>query len=390
MDEKPPVSLPEEDYLKVIDIIRRLQACRDKSDLRNCLQQHLMPLIQVPTCGYAWADVSVAWKGMVKPAQTIDLIGIPPSKWPTIDKLHSYLTSLFKIAFETNRSVIAFDVDIPREEFQKDIKRFADDHPDLQTTGFYGVFDFSDFKTSLTVMDRENHIVAGFQRYSPNDKPFTLREIRLMELLRPGLFHVVKRVAIQEQLQTYRKLTEALAENEVPCALVREDGRVLFRNPAFHAMASVEPGNILPKELKDVFEQQVDLLNPDRRPESSAPPLAFYNSPDAVYRLSVTQLHPSGNEEAESAWLVRLHPADDPYTLMNLNLQKAGLTPREVEVAILIGDGLEDSDIAQRLFIAPNTLKNHLKSIYKKLDVHSRTQLAAPLRPSTEEGGRRT
>ncbi len=268
---------------------------------------------------------------------------------------------------------------------QDDLKRFTDDHPDAQTTNFFGSFDISDFKATMAVMDRENHIVAGFQRYSPNDKTFTLREVRLMELLRPSLFHVIKRVAIQEQLQTYKILTEALAENAVPCALVREDGRVLFRNPAFHALASVEPGNILSKELRDVFEQQIDLLNPDHKPESSAPPLAFYQHLETVYRLSVTQLHPSGNEETDSAWLVRLHSADDPYTLLNRKLQQSGLTPREVEIAILAGDGIEDTDIAERLFISPNTLKNHLKSIHKKLDVHSRTQLVAQLRPSPDK-----
>jgi DNA-binding CsgD family transcriptional regulator len=199
------------------------------------------------------------------------------------------------------------------------------------------------------------------------------------------LFHVIKRVAIQEELQTFKMLTEVLAKNEVPCALVREDGRVFFRNPAFQTEVPVEPGNILPKDMRDLVEQQIALLNLDHKPETSTPPLAFYQASGAMFRLDITQLHPSGNEEAEDAWLVRLNPADDPYTLLNRKLQRVNLTPREVEVTILAGDGLEDLDIAQRLFIAPQTVKNHLKSIYKKLDVHSRTQLAARLRPSLEE-----
>ncbi len=115
MDAKAKTLLPEADYLKIIDIISRMQACRDKSDLRNCLQQYLMPLIQTQTGGYAWADVSVVWKGMVKPAQTIDIIGVPSSQWPWINKLHSYMASFYKFALEANRSVVVHDVDIPRE-----------------------------------------------------------------------------------------------------------------------------------------------------------------------------------------------------------------------------------------------------------------------------------
>ena len=382
MDSKVKTSLSEKDYLKVIDIIHRLKDCRNKGDLRNCLKEHLMPLIQVETFGYAWADVRIIWGGMVRSPQTIDAFGVPSSKWPMINIMHTYLTSFHQFAQEANRSVVAHDVDIPREETQKDLKRFADDHPDIQTKGFFGPYDFSDIKNWLTTFDRENHIVAGFHRYSPNDKPFTRREIRLMELLRPSLFHVIKRVVIQEELQTYKMLTEVLAKNEVPCALVREDGRVLFRNPAFQSEVPVEPGNILPKEFRDVFEQQTALLNPDHKPETAVPPLAFYQASDAMFRLDITQLHPSGNEEAEEAWLVRLHPTDDPYSLLNRKLQLANLTPREVEVAILVGDGLKDADIAQRLFISPQTVKNHLKSIYKKLEVHSRTQLTASLKSS--------
>jgi LuxR family maltose regulon positive regulatory protein len=40
----------------------------------------------------------------------------------------------------------------------------------------------------------------------------------------------------------------------------------------------------------------------------------------------------------------------------------------------LLAAGLSNREIAQTLVIAVSTVKNHLKSIYGKLDVHSRTQ----------------
>jgi len=49
------------------------------------------------------------------------------------------------------------------------------------------------------------------------------------------------------------------------------------------------------------------------------------------------------------------------------------LTERELEVLELLVQGLSNSEIAGRLGVSPNTVKNHLRSIYSKLDVSTRT-----------------
>jgi LuxR family maltose regulon positive regulatory protein len=50
------------------------------------------------------------------------------------------------------------------------------------------------------------------------------------------------------------------------------------------------------------------------------------------------------------------------------------LTDRELEVLRVLAEGLSNKEIAARLVVAPSTIKQHLKHIYGKLDVHSRTQ----------------
>lgn len=51
------------------------------------------------------------------------------------------------------------------------------------------------------------------------------------------------------------------------------------------------------------------------------------------------------------------------------------LSDREAEVVLLILRGLATKEIARALGISPYTVNDHLKSIYRKLDVHTKTQV---------------
>lgn len=50
------------------------------------------------------------------------------------------------------------------------------------------------------------------------------------------------------------------------------------------------------------------------------------------------------------------------------------ITKREEEVLQLVADGLSTQEVAERLYISLKTVKNHLASIYQKLDSRDRTQ----------------
>ncbi|MDH5490726.1 MAG: response regulator transcription factor [Myxococcales bacterium] len=55
--------------------------------------------------------------------------------------------------------------------------------------------------------------------------------------------------------------------------------------------------------------------------------------------------------------------------------ERSQLSRREREVVQRLADGLSTSEAAKALFVSPHTLRNHLKSIYRKLGVHSRVEL---------------
>jgi DNA-binding CsgD family transcriptional regulator len=56
------------------------------------------------------------------------------------------------------------------------------------------------------------------------------------------------------------------------------------------------------------------------------------------------------------------------------------LTEREKQVAAHVAAGLRVAGVAQELGLADNTVRNHLKQVFSKLDVHSQTELVAFVR----------
>jgi DNA-binding CsgD family transcriptional regulator len=60
-------------------------------------------------------------------------------------------------------------------------------------------------------------------------------------------------------------------------------------------------------------------------------------------------------------------------------LDLPSLSRREIEVLCLVARGLGNADIARELWVSVRTVHAHLRSIYRKLGVRSRTAAAARL-----------
>ena len=58
-------------------------------------------------------------------------------------------------------------------------------------------------------------------------------------------------------------------------------------------------------------------------------------------------------------------------------LEDVRMTRREREVIELIGEGLSNKEIAQRLNVAAHTVKSHVRNVMEKLALHTRLQIAA-------------
>jgi DNA-binding CsgD family transcriptional regulator len=70
---------------------------------------------------------------------------------------------------------------------------------------------------------------------------------------------------------------------------------------------------------------------------------------------------------------VYITPEKD-FVLNQAELDRLGISPRELEVLQLMAEGLSNAEIAERLFVSLNTVKTHSSKLFEKLDVKRRTQ----------------
>jgi DNA-binding CsgD family transcriptional regulator len=74
-----------------------------------------------------------------------------------------------------------------------------------------------------------------------------------------------------------------------------------------------------------------------------------------------------------------LEHCDDPHT-PGLVVSRPALSERELQIARLAATGVTSREIASLLFLSSRTIDNHLRSVYDKLGISGRGELAAALR----------
>lgn len=88
--------------------------------------------------------------------------------------------------------------------------------------------------------------------------------------------------------------------------------------------------------------------------------------PQDIALMLVSQLRGKAPvQEAEPRQLVRVDPAEAATAAY-------GLSERELQVLQCIADGLNNREIAERLFLSEGTVKNYISSIYSKMEVRDR------------------
>lgn len=112
-------------------------------------------------------------------------------------------------------------------------------------------------------------------------------------------------------------------------------------------------------------------------PEDGEPPLLVRRNGWGEFVFRAWALQPGAGATARIAVLVEQLEPEEAGLLARINALP--LAPRQREIALLLAQGLEQGEIARRLGLRPLTVKDQVKDIYQRLDIHSRQALCALL-----------
>jgi LuxR family transcriptional regulator, maltose regulon positive regulatory protein len=185
----------------------------------------------------------------------------------------------------------------------------------------------------------------------------TLARVRLAEGSFAGVDELLERLRIlaetQKRLGSVLEilLTEALAhqaQGHAPQALAVLERALALAKPEGYLRTFVDEGEAMRLLIADFR------LTISRQPH---PLLAYADKLLAAFRA----------------------PADFPTTTPQSLLPDA-LTPRELEILRLVAQGLSNTEISQRLYLALSTVKGHNLRIFDKFQVQNRTEAVARAR----------
>ena len=381
MVEKAPISIPEGDYLSILDIITKFYECNTRDNLKTVFKNHVLPLFNADSALYGWINCDISGKRLSNP-QIMDCVGIPEEDYKQCTESLPYMQSVAMMMQSVSRPVLAVDVDIPRKNFEQEKDRFFSDNPEFvqdswlyknPVANFISTFDQPEVTHGLGI-----HRHAPLEKVSTFDKPFTLRDVRVLELIRPHLLQTIKSIMLNDELDKYRSLMKTLVAVTTPIALIQIDMRVIFSNQAFKSLLGIDEGKILPEDLVDILKKEFARFQPPYNTNSSPVELNFYQLPEGTYRLSFCLLEKKTWAD-NPCWLLQMKPVSDIFSNRNLVMQQAGLSKVEMEIACLVCDGIEVVAIAARLFLSTDQVSSHLGKIYESLGIQTHEQLLGKL-----------
>jgi len=207
---------------------------------------------------------------------------------------------------------------------------------------------------------------------SPDDPPFTESDLGVLGLIArhvgPAMDHALKYVEAQERC---RVAEGALQLIDMALILSDDEGTVKFANePALILMGQAETA-VRSNDFVDDLRENLSRLASGSDDPAIGTTESGNGTPTHGARIALRSMRIPGLSQTVATFLY----LQDEVGGSGFQHLRAVLPEREMEVLELIARGLQNKEIAKRLFVSTNTVKYHLKRMYHTMDVRSRSEL---------------
>jgi DNA-binding CsgD family transcriptional regulator len=238
--------------------------------------------------------------------------------------------------------------------------------------GHYRSFDLTwqqSHRNCTVVKVFDDHHQLAFQFYfcrlSNQQQIFNQRDIELLKIMKPVLLQTLRLILFRQE--TFNsKLTKNFWSNYTdPIIVIRSDGHVIFQSCEFDRVFAQEKQAFLSSMLA-----LIDLLQSNKINGYSF----LSQLGKRLYEIKLTLIHANAGSR-HCTYL--LHPSRITHKFGKVfnQLDRTRLTHREMEITVLICQGRSAREIAEEISLSYHTVRNHIKSIYSKLGVSTRSEL---------------
>lgn len=363
-----PGELSDQDLNDIVAFNRQLLDCHQRPQLNALIREQLMPLLQAKGCLYFFTEPSLS------KVQITEAINVPEETLALLP--HMFVSDPMTQKFlSSHRSVLAYDVDLDRNLSRKAIDQFFLEHPQFESQRSVYVDSVSAGMAALNLPNANVGLVV--HRWHSEDIPYTPRDVRMLELLWPAIAQTIRSVFLSEELSRYRSFAESLADIPSPIALVNGQGKRVYQNSAYEGVfPDYAVNSWLPDELMAMVRGEMARFEEEAFKAEPVETSFLYSGQNA-YRVSLARVEDENGDEP--IWMLRLDLTLDEYSRLIQHLQGCGLSPKEVEVCLLMKDGLAPRKAAERLCVSYNTVRSHLRNVYLKLGINTQVELIAYL-----------
>jgi DNA-binding CsgD family transcriptional regulator len=222
---------------------------------------------------------------------------------------------------------------------------------------------------------------------------FNAEELSVLRRLHPQFQTALRRLRSLEREHSARMAFEQfLSRLPLPTMLLRWNSKVIYRNQAAREFCTLwEHGPALAGVLKTAAAVPVQILDTCRKlkqrwEESSRPEQEIvHNIRWPELRVTITLKQFNSAALARPHFLIeceqlRARARTQPDQSSNRLPHLVRLTAREQQVALLVCEGRSNTEIAEDIHVSLPMVKKHLHTIFRKLEVSSRSRLMAMMR----------
>ncbi len=196
------------------------------------------------------------------------------------------------------------------------------------------------------------------------DRDFTDRDKEIVRLLAPHLSKTLHNLSLMDAIAGCQ---------EVGIIVIRSDGTPAYMNQEAKRALGGKPIGIIPDPglradgvlfRTETGAYRVRTVPPSGARASIGEDIALTINPHSRPKRGVK--------------VILLEPVPARWKLKT-RLGHLGLSPRQEEIASLVLQGFSNREIAERLFICEQTVKDHLHDIFEKIQVRRRSELTAKI-----------